>query len=277
MRFFLILLLVARASLPAPSRRSPPPDSPAAFSPAAPIKLILKDGTYQMVRSYERVEDRVKFFSIERNDWEELPADLVDWKATEETAKSAKEEDAAKAREVDEQTKQDAERDSADVGQGVHLGEEYGFYAVNAGKATLLPISRAGSVVDKRRAAVNILMPAPVLKNRRLITLPGAKSATRFPKQPAGLFIVSDSKTSRFVLLRVKVKGDHRELEAILTSPVSGKQEQGGDQIELLEVVVSEQTTRLVPQAPLVPGEYALVEIIDDKLNLYVADFGIGS
>jgi hypothetical protein len=45
----------------------------------------------------------------------------------------------------------------------------------------------------------------------------------------------------------------------------------------LLEVVVSDQTTRLVPQSPLVPGEYALVEIIDDKLNLYVADFGIGS
>jgi hypothetical protein len=158
----------------------------------------------------------------------------------------------------------------------VHLGEEYGFYAVSAGKATLLPCSRAGTTLDKRRAAVNILLPAPVLKNRRLVTLAGAKSATRFPKPPAGLFIVSESKTSRFVLLRVKVKGDHRELEAILTSPVGGKQEQNGDQIELLEVVVSSQTTRLVPQSPLVPGEYALVEIVDDKLNLYVADFGIG-
>jgi hypothetical protein len=264
MRFFLIFLLVAQASLPA------------AFLPAAPIKLILKDGTYQMVRSYERIEERVKFFSIERNDWEELPADLVDFQATEETAKNAKEEEAAKAREIDKQAKEDSDRDGADVGQGVHLGEEYGFYAVNAGKATLLPISRAGAVLDKRRAAVNILLPGPVLKNRRLITLPGAKSATRFPRQPAGLFIVSESKSSRFVLLRVKVKGDHRELEAILTSP-GGKSEQGGDQIEMLEVVVSSQTTRLVPQTPLVPGEYALVEIIDDKLNLYVADFGIGA
>jgi hypothetical protein len=245
--------------------------------PAAPIKLILKDGTYQMVRSYERIEDRVKFFSVERNDWEELPADLVDFKATEETAQRDKEEEAAKAREIDEQTKKDADREGTEVGQGVHLGEEYGFYAVYANKATLLPCSRAGTVLDKRRAVVNILLPGPVLKNRRVVTLPGAKSPTRFPKEPSGLFIVSESKTSHFLLLRVKVKSDHRELEAILTSPVGGKQEQGGDRIALIEVVVSEQTTRLVPQAPLVPGEYALVEIIDDKLNLYVADFGIGS
>src|ERR1019366_9166811 len=121
MRFtltLLVLVFVAQAFLPA------------AVYPAAPIKLILKDGTYQMVRSYEHDGDRVKFFSIERNDWEEMPADLVDWKATEESGKSAKEEDAAKAREIDQQEKQDAERDGTEVAQGVRLGDEYGFYAV---------------------------------------------------------------------------------------------------------------------------------------------------
>ena len=264
MRFLLLLLLVGQASLPA------------AVS-SGPIKLMLKDGTYQMVRSYELVEDRVEFFSIERNDWEEMPADLVDWNATEDTAKSAKERDAAKAREIDQQTKQDAERDRDLDGSGVHLGEEYGFYVVDMHKVTMLPLSRAGTVTDKRRAAANILLPAPVLKNRRLVTLPGAKAATRFPKQPQNLYVMSDSKTSRYVLFRVKVKGDHRELEAISTSALGGKPEHGGDQIEMIEVVVNSETLRLVPKAPLLQGEYALVEIIDEKLNLYVADFGIGN
>jgi hypothetical protein len=77
LRFPLVLLLALLVSLPTAGQT---PNQ----------RLILKDGSYQVVTRYQKVGDRVRYFSAERGQWEELPENLVDWQATQAYANDHK-------------------------------------------------------------------------------------------------------------------------------------------------------------------------------------------
>ena len=57
-------------------------------------KLILKDGTFQLAREYTVEGDRVRYWSVERSQWEEIPAALIDWDATHKAEAQQSAEDA---------------------------------------------------------------------------------------------------------------------------------------------------------------------------------------
>lgn len=104
-------------------------------------RLILKDGNYQLVRQYEIVGDRVRYLSLERGAWEELPAELVDWDATrkweQNHATATGEEPSPAMKEAEEIDKEEsAERDELrasmpEVARGLELPDEDGVFVLD--------------------------------------------------------------------------------------------------------------------------------------------------
>src|SRR5258707_712259 len=76
---------------------------------AATVKLYLKDGSYQLVREYKVEKDRVRFFSSDRAEWEEIPVELVDLEKTQTEIKQREEARREEAAAIDAEEKAERE------------------------------------------------------------------------------------------------------------------------------------------------------------------------
>src|SRR4029077_2055769 len=104
----------------------------AAFAPGIAAqelakRLILKDGSYQLATKWEVKGERVRYYSAERGEWEELPNSLVDWAATDKFEKDrAAGVPAPEAVELDKEAEAERRAEEAktpQVATGLHLPE----------------------------------------------------------------------------------------------------------------------------------------------------------
>src|SRR5438309_1010544 len=96
------------------------------------IKLYLKDGTYQLVKSYEVKGDRVRYYSLERSDWEEIPVALVDFDATQralQADKAVEKKNLEEAHALDKECFEVKPNLGYEVAPGIRLPAEEGVYA----------------------------------------------------------------------------------------------------------------------------------------------------
>jgi hypothetical protein len=260
-------------------------------------KLVLKDGNFQLVRSYERKGDRVRYLSAERGDWEEIPTALVDWDATKKAEIEAEKADSAlvsKVRKQEEAAKVETVLDvdaSLQVAPGVFLPPGEGLFVVEGKFVT--PIPQVGSEVrtDKANTIKRILTPIPVVAAKRNVEIPGPRAKLRFKADTLEFYLREQppdsengsalERTTRqglsgpeVELIRAKVKGNKRLLESI-RSMFGHQTGQEMNTVPIQQWEVARTVYRYTLGAPLTPGEYAVAEILPDGMNLFVWDFGI--
>jgi hypothetical protein len=260
-------------------------------------KLVLKDGTFQLVREYQKNGDRVKYFSLERGGWEEIPASLVDWDATAKAEKATAAADdalAAKIHKQEEERRIETVLDvdaSLQVGAGTFLPPGEGMFAVE-GKS-VIPIPQVGTAVrkDKKNAIKRAISPIPIVPAKQNIELDGKRATLRInsvnpefylreltteDEQESGLERTSRQSTTgpEVELLKATVKGNKRIIESV-RSMMGEQVGLENHTISIQEWEVAKRVYRFTLSEPLPPGEYALAEILPGGLNLFVWDFGV--
>lgn len=262
-------------------------------------RLILKDGSYQIVTKYEVQGDRVHYFSAERNEWEDVPDSMIDWNATrqyEQDRASGKMSPEAQRleKEIQEQ-RQEEEAKSPHVAPGLRLPEEGGVYALDTylGEPQLLPLDQTGADVN-RHTGHNVLRSVmnPVSGAKHTIELAGPRSKLQVHATLPTIYINIDaseddadtptSKThaaelpwDRFRIVRVQVKGDKRIIGTVKVE-MHGKSSAEENVIPADAEQLQEGWIKLTPKAPLQPGEFAVTELLGEQgMNSYVWDFGV--
>jgi hypothetical protein len=264
-------------------------------------RLILKDGSYQDATKWEVQDDRVHYFSAERNEWEDVPNALVDWKATDQYEKDRaagkmSPEAIQLEKELEAQRAED-ESKSPHVAPGLRLPEEGGVYVLDTylTEPQLIPLDQTGGEVN-RHTGHNVLRGVinPVGGSKRTIELPGARSNLQVHAALPTIYINLEAGTEddqahekkskkpaaqlpwdRFRIVRAQVKGDKRIVGEIKVA-MSGKAS-SQEQVILTDAEqLAQGWIKLTPKAPLTPGEYAIAELLGKEgMNSFVWDFGM--
>jgi hypothetical protein len=239
----------------------------------AVTKLYLKDGTYHLVREWKREGDRVKFYSTERSDWEEVPVDLVDLRKTEAEMEDRKEALKDEAKIVSDEDK--AIR--AQRNEILKIPQDPGVYTLDdQQQLRIFPQADTKIHTSKGRTALKIATGLGMLMGKGTVELDQPHSVTIVTNDRQE-FYFQLAQDETFGIVKLTPHHNVRIVEKLTIAP------KGIDQTaeELVEVPSFKKQLsegglyKVWPEKPLEPGEYAVVEFTQGKVDPRVWDFQI--
>jgi hypothetical protein len=237
---------------------------------AATLRLYLTDGDYQLVTEYKVLEDRVRFLSADRGEWEEIPLELVDLKKTETEANQ-------KAQELAERIKIEEAEDAAiraDRKLAASIPQNPGVYYIDGDK--LVPLEAAKVVVNESgtRKLLQVLAPAPIVPGKSTVEIEGKTAKFRLTN-PSPEFFFRLAATERLAIVELEPKKDSRLVENVTIMPKESEIFEEPKIVPAFKKQLGADVYRIWPEQPLKPGEYAVIEYTEGAINVQAWDFGI--
>ena len=261
-------------------------------APAQAVKrLILTDGSYQAVTEWKLEGDRVKYYSAERSEWEELPRALVDWQKTDEwNAEQAK----SQAEELKQLTEEELAAHKQEIlntpqvapklAPELRLPPEGGVFLLEtlAGKPVLQQIKGVNPQENKHEAANRLkssLVLGPLIGQVQTLELQGPAAKLRVHSRSPEIFVDVENEQGliagdNFQIVRLQQKHSLRVVATTKTGP-------GGENVKESFMTsraehFSGDWWKLILLQELTPGEYAIiVSEMGGYKSEVIWDFGV--
>ncbi len=238
---------------------------------AANLRLYTTDGEYQLVREYKVEGDIVRFYSVDRGEWEEVPSSMVDLKRTEAESSAAKQV-------VDRQTKMADEEVAAARAEREELAKipaDSGVYRIENGALRTFPVADFTVHTPKGNTALRVLTPIPIIAGKATVEISGEHSPNIVREDRPEFFFQLDKQESFGIIKLAAAKGI-RIAEHVEIMPISKEMAEDRDSVKVFsKQLPGDNFYKVWPEEALPAGEYALIEYVDGQVDLRMWDFRI--
>lgn len=240
-------------------------------------RLYLKDGTYQLAGEYQVLSDRVRYYSTERGEWEEIPLELVDLTRTKKEAADLENEVKAEAKaQSEEDAAERAEREEIE-----RVPVENGVYFIHGDKLEPVKAAESKVVTNTKRTVLKVLSPLPLVSGKATLEIDGDTASFHVTQnRPEFYFRMSTEEQLAIIKLTPKKGGKARIVENISIVPVSKEVIEEQKPVPIFKRQVGDLLFKVWPEEAMEPGEYAVieytpVEMSGKSVNLQVFDFSV--
>ncbi len=237
---------------------------------AQQLALYLKSGAKMSVREYQVEGERVRYYSLERSQWEEIPLRLVDREKTE--AADERNRRRVEALRAESRAERAAERKARTELHYVPI--EDGVYHFLDNKATWVQQSEVITSKSAKRGFLKVIAPAPIIAGKTTMTVAGTVSPF-VVHEARPIFFIRRLNLSRFGLVKLEqeTKKERRIVQVIIIVPQSKEMFEEQEEVEVFRQQLASGVYRVWPIKPLEPGEYAVIDYTPGEADLRVWDF----